>query len=300
MNFEKKTYENILDNLYDGLYFVNRKRVITYWNKAAERISGFSADEVVGRSCADNILNHVDSEGRHLCTGMCPLAATMLDGRFRQTEVFMHRRHGHRLPVSVRTSPMIDADGHIVGGIELFTDISHQAVNEMRIRELEKLAFLDRLTRLANRHFIEMEIDHRFEEKKRYRIPFGVLFMDIDHFKNFNDTYGHDVGDEVLKLVANTFLSNARPFDLFGRWGGEEFICIARNVDVRELQSVGNRLRLMIETSYLMHDNQKLNVTISMGATMAGNKDTPESLVKRADSLLYDSKTAGRNRVTFG
>jgi diguanylate cyclase (GGDEF)-like protein/PAS domain S-box-containing protein len=300
MNFEKKTYENILDNLYDGLYFVNRKRVITYWNKAAERISGFSADEVVGRSCADNILNHVDSEGRHLCTGMCPLAATMLDGRFRQTEVFMHHRHGHRLPVSVRTSPMIDADGHIVGGIELFTDISHQAVNEMRIRELEKLAFLDRLTRLANRHFIEMEIDHRFEEKKRYRIPFGVLFMDIDHFKNFNDTYGHDVGDEVLKLVANTFLSNARPFDLFGRWGGEEFICIARNVDVRELQSVGNRLRLMIETSYLMHDNQKLNVTISMGATMAGNKDTPESLVKRADSLLYDSKTAGRNRVTFG
>jgi diguanylate cyclase (GGDEF)-like protein len=195
---------------------------------------------------------------------------------------------------------MIDADGHIVGGIELFTDISHQAVNEMRIRELEKLAFLDRLTRLANRHFIEMEIDHRFEEKKRYRIPFGVLFMDIDHLKNFNDTYGHDVGDEVLKLVANTFLSNARPFDLFGRWGGEEFICIARNVDVRELQSVGNRLRLMIETSYLMHDNQKLNVTISMGATMAGNKDTPESLVKRADSLLYDSKTAGRNRVTFG
>jgi PAS domain S-box-containing protein len=88
MRLEKETYAKIVENLYDGLYFVDRNRTITYWNKAAERISGFSSDEVIGKSCAEHILNHVDDEGYVLCTGICPLAATIVDGKFRETEVY--------------------------------------------------------------------------------------------------------------------------------------------------------------------------------------------------------------------
>jgi len=80
MDIGKDSYERIIDSLHSGLYFVNRDRVITYWNKAAENISGFSAEEVVGRSCTDNILTHIDSDGNSLCLGMCPLAATISDG----------------------------------------------------------------------------------------------------------------------------------------------------------------------------------------------------------------------------
>ncbi|MBC2703395.1 GGDEF domain-containing protein [Desulfobacula sp.] len=300
MHLVKDSFERIIENLHDGLYFVDRDRVITYWNKAAEKISGFTANEVVGTSCSDNILTHVDSEGNSLCTGMCPLAVTIADEKPREAEVYMHHKDGHRIPVSIRVSTLTDTDGKILGGIELFTDISNQATNELRVKELEKLALLDNLTQLANRNYIEKEIQSRFEEKKRLNVPFGILFIDIDHFKNFNDIYGHNVGDDVLKFVSNTFVANARPFDLYGRWGGEEFIGIIRDINDKELELLGDRLRLLIENSYLILENEKLYVTISIGATLINKNDTIDSLIKRADTLLYKSKAAGRNRLTIG
>ncbi|MCK5126097.1 MAG: sensor domain-containing diguanylate cyclase [candidate division Zixibacteria bacterium] len=299
MSLEKASFERIIENLHDGLYFVDRKRVITYWNKAAEQISGFTSDEVVGHGCSDNILTHVDSDGNSLCTGACPLAATIADGRPREAEVYMHHKDGHRIPVSIRVSTLTDSKGETIGGIELFTDISYQAANELRVKELEKLALLDNLTKLANRNYLEKEIQSRFEEKKRFNMPFGVLFIDIDHFKKINDSYGHVVGDDVLRFIAKTFIANARPFDLYGRWGGEEFIGIIRNISSRELESLGNRIRLMVEHSYIMHENEKVYVTISIGATLVSEKDTIDSLIKRADTLLYKSKAAGRNCLSI-
>jgi diguanylate cyclase (GGDEF)-like protein/PAS domain S-box-containing protein len=300
MSLEKDSCVKILENLHDGLYLVDRNGTIMYWNKAAEKISGFSASEVVGRFCSDNILTHVDSEGRSLCLTACPLAATIADGEPRKTEIYMHHKDGHRIPVSARISALTDGEGSVTGGVELFADISAQAINELRVKELEKLAFIDSLTQLANRRYIEKELHGRFEETKRFNIPFGILFIDIDHFRRFNDTYGHDLGDRVLRFVGNTFTSSARPFDLFGRWGGEEFIGIIRNVSGKELESIGNRIRSLVEQSYIIHGDEKLCVTISIGATLVIENDTVESLIKRADTLLYRSKEAGRNRLTTG
>ena len=300
MSLEKISYERIIENLHDALYFVDRDRVITYWNKAAEQISGFTANEVVGKSCSDNILTHVDSDGNNLCTGMCPLAATIADGKPREAELYMHHKDGHRIPVSVRVSALTDRDGNIIGGIELFTDISNQAANDLRVKELEKLALLDNLTQLANRNYIEREIQSRFEEKKRFNVPFGILFIDIDHFKKYNDIYGHPAGDEVLNFVANTFVANTRPFDIYGRWGGEEFIGIIRNINGKDLELLGDRLRSLIENSYIIRENEKLYVTISIGATLVNENDTIDTLIKRADTLLYKSKAAGRNCLTIG
>lgn len=300
MEFNKKSYQRIIDTLHDGLYFVDRDRKITYWNRSAEQISGFPAAEVEGRCCSDNILTHMDGEGNCLCLDKCPLAFTMEDGQPREAVVYMHHRDGHRVPVSVRTSALTDENGEIVGGVELFTDVSGLGANELRVRELEKLALLDNLTQLANRNYLERELQSRFEEKKRLGATFGVLFFDIDFFKKFNDTYGHDVGDEVLKCVANTLVSNSRPFDLYCRWGGEEFIGIIRHCTPAELESIANRLRLLVANAYIMHQGEGLQVTISLGATMLHEGDTVESLLKRADTLMYESKRAGRNRVTLG
>ncbi len=231
---------------------------------------------------------------------MCPLAATIADEKPREAEIYMHHKDGHRIPVSVRVSTLTVRDGNLLGGIELFTDISNQAASELRVKELEKLALLDNLTQLANRNYIEKEVQSRFDEKKRFNVPFGILFIDIDHFKKFNDTYGHDVGDDVLKFVANIFVANARPFDLFGRWGGEEFIGIIRNINGQDLELLGNRLRSLVENSYIIHENEKLSVTISIGATLVNENDTIDTLIKRADTLLYKSKAAGRNCLTMG
>lgn len=290
----------IIDNLHDGVYFVDTNRVILYWNKAAERITGFRADEVVGKSCADDVLTHIDEDGTSLCKGLCPLAASMQDGQGREAKVFLHHKQGHRVPVSVRVNTLLDSDGNIAGGVELFTDLSNQEANDLRVKELERMALLDNLTQLANRNFIEKELKIRFEEKRRYNIPFGVLFIDIDHFKKFNDTWGHDVGDEVLKFVANTLVASSRPFDVFGRWGGEEFIGIIRNISFENLESMANRVRELIASSYLIQAEQKLQVTVSIGATMVVEGDAVERVLKRADDLLYASKHNGRNCVTVG
>lgn len=293
----KVDYEDFIENMYDGVYFVDKDRKITYWNKAAARITGFTAEEVIGSHCSDNILIHVDGDGNNLCQGMCPLAASIKDGLSREAEVYLHHRDGYRVPVTIHVAPQRDKNGEIVGAIELFSDRSSRNVMRLRIEELERLAFLDNLTMLANRRYIELEVESRLAEVKRYGSTFGILLMDIDHFKRFNDTYGHDVGDIVLKTVAQSLLLNARPFDLFGRWG-EEFMGIIRNVDISSLEKIGSRIRVLVEQTHVQAEGIILSVTISIGATIASPRDTIQSLIKRADALLYKSKEKGRNCLT--
>jgi diguanylate cyclase (GGDEF)-like protein/PAS domain S-box-containing protein len=292
--------QNVLMNVFDGVYFVDRERRIIFWNRAAERITGFSAADVIGSKCSDNILMHVDEEGTLLCLHMCPLAAAMADGEARHAEVFLNHKRGHRLPVSIRAFPLRDATGATVGGAEIFTDnAALQAVTE-RLRELEELALLDPLTRLSNRNHLGAELEARFQEKQRYGLSFGVLFLDVDRFKRFNDDYGHAVGDEVLRIVARTLQGAARPFDVFGRWGGEEFVGIIRNVDLQTLGRMADRCRRLIAASATpVPGGGAAKVTVSIGVTLAHDEDSPESLIHRADRLMYESKLAGRNRVTL-
>ncbi len=299
MKLDDHTYRRIVDNLYEGLYFVNTDRVITYWNRAAERISGFNAAEVVGKRCHDNILVHIDANGNQLCMGLCPLAATMQDQELREAEVFLHHKDGHRVPVAVRTSPLTNELGEVIGGIEIFTDISNREANLLRIQELEELAFLDPLTRLANRAYMEKELATRLEESRRYGMSFGVLFVDVDHFKTFNDTWGHETGDQVLKVVSDTMTSNSRPFDSFGRWGGEEFLGIIRNTDREGLTVSGERLRRAIEGAYILQGDDKLTVTVTLGGAIFRSGESATDLVRRADEALYAGKRAGRNRLTL-
>ncbi|WP_321530458.1 sensor domain-containing diguanylate cyclase [uncultured Desulfuromonas sp.] len=297
---DEKNYRIILDELYDGLYFVDHNRIITFWNKAAERITGFTAKEVLGSSCEDDILTHVDNAGNNLCMGHCPLAATLDDQSPRAAQVYLHHKQGHRVPVSVRISALTNETGAVIGAAELFTDISDHRANELRVKELEQLALVDKLTQLANRRYIESQLDKHLTQFRRTLLPFAVYFFDIDHFKKINDTYGHDAGDTVLKFLAKTLTDNGRAFDIYGRWGGEEFIAIIRNLDRENLFTFGERLRMLVEQSYLKWGEHRLSVTISLGGTLVQNNDTVDSLVKRADRLLYSSKKNGRNRLTIG
>jgi len=130
--------QHLLDEVNEGIYFTDRQRRITYWNKAAERISGYSRAEVLGQNCSANILIHVDARGRQLCLGGCPLAHALRDGKPRQGDVFLHHRDGHRVPVRVRVFPLLDAAGHVAGAAELFSDISAKPGLEARPWPLEK------------------------------------------------------------------------------------------------------------------------------------------------------------------
>ncbi len=294
----EELYRDIVENMSDGIYFVDRERRITYWNKAAERITGYSAAEVVGKSCADNILVHVDAIGRQLCQGSCPLVASMGDGAAHEAEVYLHHKLGHRLPVWVRTSLLSAADGSFAGAVEMFTEISSRQALQEQVEELKKLALVDALTGLPNRRHLEAQLHSRLEELRRSGVGFGLLFMDIDHFKQFNDRYGHDTGDQVLAVVANTLSLSVRPFDAVCRWGGEEFAGIFPHTDAPTLQGIAERLRVLVAHSRVVAGSVGLTVTVSIGGTLARPEDSAAALVKRADTLMYASKTRGRNRVT--
>jgi diguanylate cyclase (GGDEF)-like protein len=122
--------------------------------------------------------------------------------------------------------------------------------------------------------------------------------IDLDDFKQINDRFGHQAGDEVLQMVARTLLANCRPFDTIARWGGEEFSAIIANVREGELRKVAEKFRAMIEVSGLRRsESESLRVTVSIGCAVAQPNETAAELLKRADEMLYAAKRGGRNRV---
>jgi diguanylate cyclase (GGDEF)-like protein/PAS domain S-box-containing protein len=289
----------ILDNLYDGVYFVDTDRVITYWNKGAERITGYRAEEVIGRSCGDGILNHVAADGTLLCTHACPLAATMTSGVPMEADVFLHHADGHRLPVLVRGAPLHDARGEVIGAVETFSTGHSVRRAHRELDELRRAVRTDPLTGVGNRTHLEGRLRGLVAEYAERPGEAAVVLADIDRFKSVNDTYGHATGDRVLRMVASTLRSTLREGDTVGRWGGEEFVVLLDDVrSADDLRRVAEKLRTLVGRSSLPTDAGDVAVTISVGATLLREGDTPAALVERADRLLYRSKHAGRDRVS--
>lgn len=292
------TGEKLLDSLFDGVYFVDLNRHITYWNKAAERITGYSKSEAIGACCSNNLLRHIDNTGCELCLDGCPLAATILDGNTREASIYLHHALGHRVPVSVRTSPVRDDNGEIIGAVEIFCDNSTSLQIMHEYEQLKQDVYMDVLTGVGNRRYGEMTLSTRMYDLHTHAIPFGVLFIDIDYFKRFNDDYGHNTGDNVLVMVARSISYSLRKMDAVARWGGEEFVVILPGATWVIVTSVSERIRMLIENSFIMAGDEKIHVTVSIGATMSRTEDTVEAIVSRADMLMYSSKSRGRNRVT--
>jgi diguanylate cyclase (GGDEF)-like protein/PAS domain S-box-containing protein len=291
-------YKRLLDNLHDGVYFVDRARKITYWNGGAERITGYKANEVMGSSCRDNLLNHVTEGGLELCSDFCPLAGTMEDGLPREADVFLHHADGHRVPVHVRASPIKDENGTIVGAVETFNSNAAYVEVRRKAERLQKAALIDPLTQTFNRRFINPRLKSLLDEHHNHGLPFGVMLGDIDAFKTINDTHGHDIGDRVLLMVTRTLRADLRKTDVLGRWGGDEVICILTEVDRDGLQVASEKLCRMVASARLDLQDASVSVTLSAGSTLSNEQDTVDSLINRADHLLYRSKLSGGNRVT--
>lgn len=298
MNTTIEQYKMILDNLYDGVYLVDKERRIQYWNAAAEQITGFTSQQVLGTRCMDNLLNHVTENGVQLCQHGCPLLATMTDGTRREAEVYLHHANGHRLPVLVRTAPVRDDRGEIIGGVEVFSDNTSLLSIRTQMRRLEDTSLRDPLTNIGNRRLLDRKLRLALADFEQNRVPFGILFADIDHFKSINDTYGHEIGDNVLHMVANTLERNTRAEDTASRLGGEEFIVLLNNVEHAGLCTAAEKLRSLVEKSHITIAGDQFNVTLSIGVAYFHIGDTLETLINRADQNMYKSKKAGRNCVT--
>lgn len=289
-------YERLVNSLFDAVYLVNPDRRIVHWNPAAERIAGYTRDEVCGHACYENLLVHVDDRGKLLCFDGCPLQKTLEDGKPREGHVFLRHKLGYRVPVTVHTQPIFDADGKVVAAIEVFRDASPRN-SERRLAELEKLAYLDYLTHIPNRRYLEMRFPQLLAEQQAMSGKMGMLLLDLDDFKHVNDKYGHQSGDAVLASVARTITGALRDTDITGRWGGDEFLALLPEASRDGLHDLAERCRVLIAQTQVECRDQRVRVTASIGAVYVHSDDTLQSALSRVDRLLYESKNAGRDRV---
>lgn len=300
MNSAAILQTQILDHLYDGLYVVDPERKIVYWNPAAARLTGYSSDEMIGRHCFDNLLNHVDASGCSLCRAQCPLTATMADGEARETMVYLRHRTGSRLPVEVRASALRDADGSIIGAVEAFQDGRRRESMGRRLDELEKLAEVDALTQIANRRSFDRRLDDAVSDSLAGRRALALLILDVDRFKSINDTYGHPGGDRALQSIARSLVAAVREDDVVARIGGEEFAVLTAIHSPAVLAGLAKRIGALIRTTQpLLADGTRISLTASLGGAIAHPGENAADLLRRADQALYRSKQDGRDRFTL-
>jgi diguanylate cyclase (GGDEF)-like protein len=195
--------------------------------------------------------------------------------------------------------PVYSKSGALFGVLETWRDMTVQKQAQLA---LERLATLDGLTGIANRRCFDQSLRNELEHASRDGYPLSLLLVDIDHFKRYNDTYGHPAGDECLKRVAEVLSSQVRTYDLAARYGGEEFVVILPHQTLHGAAAVAERIRHAVEQSVSvepMMRGESVTVSIGVAAWLPADVMSPELLVAQADAALYLAKDGGRNRIVL-
>jgi len=291
-------FESLADGVSEGVYYVTTNHVILFWNKKAEMLTGYTRLEVTGMSCSDSIFHDSDESNCGRCSSVCPLSATLKDGHVREVDAFLHKKSGERMPARVRCSPVRNREGTILGAIEVFTEKTQVLETNEEVEKLRREASTDPLTGAGNRRLVALAIRQFQQGKRSEQIPFGVIFFDIDHFKAFNDTWGHDTGDLVLRETARVVRESLRKQDLLCRWGGEEFVVLVPECSEGLLVEICERIRYSIQEARFRVKGQDLHVTVSVGGALHFKGERVRKTIARADDLMYEAKKAGRNQVS--
>lgn len=271
----------------DAIFITNRKGIIQRVNPAFEELTGFPAREAVGDT--PRLLKSGEHDESFYDAMWQSLQQT---GQWRG-EVWNRRKDGTIYPQWESITALFNGHGKISNFVAVFHDISHQKEMEAA---LERRATHDTLTNILNRRKLDDLLDDEVIRHERDELPLGLLILDIDHFKDFNDTHGHQVGDQVLCAVARVLGDRLRATDKLGRWGGEEFLAILPNTDQEGGWTLAEELRQALADMAPVVEGTN-TVTISAGLAILAAGETPEDFLKRADDALYRAKEEGRNRV---
>ena len=182
--------------------------------------------------------------------------------------------------------------------LEFFKALSNQAAIAIENARLYEMAIKDELTKLYVRRYFDQRLKEEMRRAKRYRGSLTVMLLDIDHFKRFNDTYGHAAGDEVLQFLSKVMRDQVRGVDIVSRHGGEEFAILCPEQSLKDSLAPAERIRATVEATELTLAGHKVRCTVSIGvASYPTDAQRPEALLEMADQALYHAKHTGRNRV---
>lgn len=285
----------VFDALYEGIYIVDRFRQITYWNQGAKKITGFSKEDAVGKYCHDNLLNHIDAEGRQLCLGSCPLERAMSLGEIQEIDAFLQHKRGHLIPVKSRMIP-INHSGEIVGCVEVFVENMETGPFNNRMSVSNSKALNDALTGLPNRKYLEQIILTKIDDYEKIDMPFGLAIADIDNFEGVNDTFGRVQSDEILALLSKTYRHTFRAAELVARWQNDEFVFVFTGITNEQLNRQCEKIRLLSEGSTLRSQAfQEIDFTVSVGGTVVRKGDTLDTIMNRLKDRLKKAKSKSGN-----
>ncbi|MCK9224102.1 MAG: diguanylate cyclase [Candidatus Muirbacterium halophilum] len=278
MEYTLEFYKNILDNISDGIYFVDLEKKITYWNKGAEKITGFNSEEVLGSKCSDNILNHISGCGENMCKGGCPLQYTLNDGFEREAEVYLSHKSGARLPVRLKTTPIYDKDKNMIGAVEIFSDNSSAISAYEMADKLRKLAFIDDITNLPNKKYMEIKIENLINELEKHNVVFGMIIAKIENYEELCEKSGIENGHKVLNIIAKTLKAIIAPYYNLGRFEENSFVIVVPNVNETDFNEFKNRLRIIVSNCNLgtikltENKDEKINLCFSGGIVKEKNE----------------------------
>lgn len=289
----EERFRMAFENANDGVCMVDLDGGIRQVNKRMCAIFGYSKAELEQMTVDE--ITHPDDR-----TVSPAFIKSAVNGEV-TSSVFEKRylhKSGRLVWGQVSSSLILDSRGEPLNFISHVQDITRRKEVE---EELRRMATTDELTQLANRRRFMKVAAREIARGRRYRTPFSLIMFDADKFKGINDTYGHDVGDKVLKAIAATATDVLRDVDVIGRLGGEEFAAGLPETDLESAMLVAERLRASIEkTSIELQGGGKVEVTVSLGvAALDDSCKDVEALLKQADMALYAAKEKGRNRVEF-
>jgi len=282
-----RSFADIIDNSMSEIYIFDTEDIrFTYTNKEAQRNTGYTLEEMKNLTPVD-IKPDLNKED------FMSVVEPLLNGS-KESLIFetVHRRkNGQDYNVEIRLQLMKVEDK------KQFVVTAHDISKRVQAEEmLHKLATIDSLTGTYNRHQTNEEIDIEIERASRYNVSFSLLMLDIDYFKNINDSYGHETGDYVLKEFSDVVMKGIRESDRFGRWGGEEFILVLPELNKEQTLHVADKLREDVASHRFEGVPQ---VTVSVGATVYSPGDGKKDILKRVDDAMYQAKKAGRNTVKY-
>jgi len=311
----KRYFEQLFEGMPVACFTYDHSGIIREWNQESENLYGFTAQEIVSKSIFETFCRPEDVEATRA------VIARVFGGEaVRNIEWQDRTKDGTTKWVLCSTFPLVDTDGQVVGAISANIDITERKAQEQLIEaqrdeleaqndqlqqitarlaeanaRLERIAHTDGLTGLINHRSFRDRLGREFFYALRREKPLSVVLLDVDHFKQFNDTFGHQAGDEVLRLVANTLRHFEDDLRCAARYGGEEFVVLLPGSDVHESLDFAEQIRQRISEIPCCYRQ----ITASLGvSTLDQHTVNPDTLIEEADQALYVSKREGRNRVT--